>query len=155
MPVFRVGANVAALLLLGAASAYAQTPGQICGTVTDPSGAGMPGVSVTLMARDAAPSRTATTDPKGDYLFPNVWIGTYTLSFELSGFKKAVRPGLVVKASLELRADQRLEPGTPTDQLEMKPFPPVVDVKKTGTTATSATATGQRPVPLPPCGAPR
>jgi hypothetical protein len=82
MSILRVSSNVVALLLIGAASAYGQTPGMICGTTTDSAGAVLAGVTVTL-ARDAETPAKTTTDSTGKNLFPEVSIGTYTLSFTL------------------------------------------------------------------------
>jgi hypothetical protein len=86
MSVHRVSLSLAALLLIAAAPAYAQKPGMICGTVTGLSGARMVGVTVTL-ARSAEKPSTTTTDSKGGYLFSNVPVATYSLRFELPGFR--------------------------------------------------------------------
>jgi hypothetical protein len=97
-------------LLVVPALAQAQTTGTMCGTVTDASGAPVPGVTVT-MTRDAkTPNVVTTTRATGDFMFSSVPVGTYTLSFQLSGFKKAVRPGVVVQATRERRVDQQIEP---------------------------------------------
>lgn len=110
----------AGLVLIGGASASAQTPAVICGTVTNPSGTPMPGVAVTLTSKqdkEASPA-IATTDPLGGYLFPSVAPGTYSLSFTLDGFKKAVRPNVIILGSgLELRADMRMAPGASIDDV--------------------------------------
>jgi hypothetical protein len=91
--IHRVSLSLAGLQLIGATSAYAQAAGMICGTVTDPAGTGAPGVTVTLsLGRDYSTSiATTTTAAKGDYLFPSVPVGTYTLSFTLDGFMKVVQ----------------------------------------------------------------
>jgi hypothetical protein len=161
MAIFRVGSDVAALLLIGAASAYAQTPGMICGTVTDPSGAVMPGVSLTLALRggDQVTPATTGTNAAGDYVFSDVLVGTYVLTFEFPGFKKAVRAGLVKTASLALRADQRMEPGSmpPTDPPTQAEIPVGYDRPRSTFTAeiVEAKRPVTQPVPPRPCGAPR
>jgi hypothetical protein len=117
----------AGFVLIVSASASAQTPAVICGTVTDATGGLMPGVSVSLTpARDTGilPA-AATTDPKGNYLFPSVSIGTYTLSFELEGFKKSVRANVVITTGFELRADQRMEVGLPVEEVQAALLAPV------------------------------
>lgn len=115
------------LVLLAAASPSAQTPAIICGTVTDSTGGVMPGVAVTLTStRDTGilPA-AATTDPKGNYLFPSVSIGTYTLQFDLDGFKRAVRPNIIITTGFEARADQRMEPGLPAEEVQAALLAPV------------------------------
>src|SRR6185437_16855134 len=70
------------------APAYAQAIGAIHGTVTDNTGAVMPGVTVTVAGTGLQRPLTAATTQSGTYSFPNVPIGTYSVTFELSGFKK-------------------------------------------------------------------
>jgi hypothetical protein len=107
MSIPRASVRLAVLLLIVTTAAYAQTPGVICGTVTGPSGTGLPGVTVTLVLAqyqqrwsgqvaivhlvEETPPITATTNTSGDYLFPSVPVGTFNqlrLSFALPGFKK-------------------------------------------------------------------
>jgi type IV secretory pathway protease TraF len=113
----RVSLSLAALLAIGATSADAQTPGMICGTVTGVSGARIVGVTVTLVRTPSTsgssggaetPSATATTDSKGDYLLANVPLATYSLTFELPGFRTVVIRNLVVTDGFEARADPQL-----------------------------------------------
>jgi hypothetical protein len=67
----------------------------ICGTVTGLSGARMVGVTVTLTRSVETPSATTATDSKGGYLFSSVPVATYSLRFELPGFRTVVIPNLV------------------------------------------------------------
>src|SRR6059036_439881 len=82
------------LLVAGAADLGAQSnTGRISGTVTDSSGAVLPGVTVTVTQQGTGLSRSATTDASGAYVFVSLPVGTYDASAELSGFKKAVKAG--------------------------------------------------------------
>jgi hypothetical protein len=147
MSIWRIASHVAALLLVGAASAFGQEPGMICGTTTDSGGTVLAGVTVTLARGSETPAQ-ATTDSAGKYLFANVSVGTYRLSFELDGFKKTVRANVVITPGFERRIDQGLERGLPlpTDP----PTAPVVFTKKT------VTKSGTNTVPPPHlCTAPR
>ena len=54
--------------------------GTIQGTVTDPTGAFLPGATVTLTEEATHVVHTAKTDSAGAYVFPNIVIGTYTLT---------------------------------------------------------------------------
>ncbi len=94
--VVRVFLTVAALLVLLPAMASAQV-GQIAGTVRDSSDALIPGVTVEV----ASPAliektRTAITDNNGQYRLTNLPVGTYTVTFSLSGFAKQERDGIEV-----------------------------------------------------------
>ena len=84
-----------AVLGLGAPMVGAQrTGGRISGTVVDSSGAVLPGATVTIVQDQTQLTKSTTTDKEGAYLFVSLPVGTYTVSAELSGFKKAVRSGL-------------------------------------------------------------
>src|SRR3974377_439406 len=64
------------------------TTGRILGRVTDPTGALLAGVKVTLVNEATNVSRDATTSDSGDYDFVQVPVGTYRVEFDLQGFKK-------------------------------------------------------------------
>ncbi len=78
------------------------------------------------------PSRRET----GAYQFPSVPIGTYTVTFELRGFKKAVRPNVIITTGFNAGIDQKLELGALTEEVTVSGASPVVDLKKTTTGAT-------------------
>src|SRR5260221_14701582 len=94
MRVVRAGLLMAGVLLLLAGSARAQAIGQIFGKATDATGAVLPGVNVPVSGPGLQRPQTAVTTATGAYTFPNVPIGTYTVTIELSGFKKATRPDI-------------------------------------------------------------
>ena len=89
--------NKSALILLvsalSAAPAAAQD-GEIAGRVTDETGAVLPGATVTLSGPDEA--RVTQSDPNGDYVFPAVSPGAYSLTAGLSGFSDGTLEGIVV-----------------------------------------------------------
>jgi len=111
-------AAVVCLALAPAAAAQTQT-GRISGTVTDSSGAVMPGVSVTVANEATALSRTATTDGQGAYVFVDLPIGTYTVKTELAGFKSAVKTGYKLDADGRVTVDFKLELGSVTESVEV------------------------------------
>src|ERR1044072_2831872 len=67
----------------------------ITGVVIDKDGGGVPGPSIT--AKNEATSETATTvtNSTGNFTIPAVAVGTYTVTVELQGFKKAINKGVV------------------------------------------------------------
>ncbi|MDQ3068372.1 MAG: carboxypeptidase regulatory-like domain-containing protein [Acidobacteriota bacterium] len=126
----------AGFLLVFTHSAYAQGVGSIFGKVTDSSGAVMPGVTVTVAGTGLQQPRDAVTTETGAYQFPNIPIGTYSVTFELQGFKKATRPNIVIVAGFNAGIDQNLEIGQMTEEMTVSGAPPVVDTKRTTTGAT-------------------
>jgi hypothetical protein len=93
--------------------------GQISGTVADSSKGVLPGVTVTIINDQTQVSRTATTDDRGAYTVTNLPPGTYTVSAELQGFRKAARTGLNLAADGRLTADFALSVGDVTESVEV------------------------------------
>ena len=134
--VFRGILLVAGILALTAGSAHAQAIGSIFGKVTDQSGGVLPGVTVTITGSGLQQPLVGTSQASGAYQFPSVPIGTYAVTFELNGFKKAVRQGVVIDTGFQAQIDMKLELGTITQELTVTAAAPVVDTKKTTTGAT-------------------
>src|SRR5438552_11536534 len=90
---------------------WAQNAGSLRGTVTDSTGAVLPGVSVTLTNEATKCARTATTDSNGGYFFAAVEPGSYSLSAAISGFKTRAFKGIKVNANDTRGLDVALEVG--------------------------------------------
>src|SRR5438309_1524135 len=88
--------NLAVLAFLSIHSTFAQTTGVIRGTVKDPSGAVVGGAKVTAILQGTNTARNAATDIRGEYVFPTLPVGKYTVEMEASGFKKYVNRDLDV-----------------------------------------------------------
>ena len=85
--------------------------GQISGFVRDPSGAVVPGATVvTTNAGTKEPHRT-TANADGYYVFPQLLVGTYSISVEAPGFKRYVKTGIVVNAEAKVSSDVELTVG--------------------------------------------
>ena len=134
--VFRGFLVVVGILAISAGSANAQGIGSIFGKVTDPSGGVLPGVTVTVTGPALQRPLVATTGASGAYQFPTVPIGTFTVTFELSGFKKASRANVVIVANFNAPIDQKMEIGQVSEEMTVTAAAPVVDTKKTTTGAT-------------------
>ena len=101
---------MAVSVLLSAAGIAQSTgnAGSITGTVTDPTGALVPGATVQILNPVSQYSRTATTDSAGKFSFPNVPLNAYHLSVASSGFSSTaqdveVRSSLPVSLSISLQ----------------------------------------------------
>ena len=111
---------VFALLLLHPAFSHAQTfRGTILGTVTDSSGAAVPGATVVIKNIDTGLTRTVITSDDGSYSAPELPIGTYTVTVQKEGFKEGVVAGIKVDVSSERRADVALQPGQLAQKVEV------------------------------------
>ena len=91
------GALILLALALSAAPAAAQD-GEIAGRVTDETGAVLPGATVTLSGPEG--TRVTQADGNGDYVFPAVSDGTWSVTAELSGFSDATLEGIAVADAL-------------------------------------------------------
>src|SRR5919204_409860 len=83
----------------------------IRGTVTDTTGAVVPGASVTVNNEETGFSRSTVTNGAGAYSFGELPIGTYTIEVSLSGFKSVVRRGIVLNVADVRAEDVQLEAG--------------------------------------------
>jgi carboxypeptidase family protein len=126
---------VAGMLAVWTVSAQAQAIGSIFGKVTDSSNAVLPGVTVTVTGTGLQQPLIATSSDSGAYQFPNVPIGTYTVTFELASFKKAVRTNVIITSGFNAGIDQKLEIGQVAEEVTISAASPVVDTKRTGTGA--------------------
>jgi hypothetical protein len=77
----------------------------LLGTVTDTSGATVPGVTITITEVRTNISRTAVTNESGNYTFSSLQDGVYRVEAELEGFRKFVREGVQVAVNTTVRVD--------------------------------------------------
>jgi len=110
---------LAALATVVPESRAQSTTGRISGAVADSSGAVLPGVTVTVTQQGTGLTRRASTDAAGAYLFVSLPVGTYDVSAELSGFKKAVKTGYQLVADGRVTADFRLDVGGISEVVEV------------------------------------
>ena len=101
---------VAAALALAMPAAAQTVTGTIQGTVTDTSGAVLPGVSITLTQVDTGTERVVVTNGEGIYNAPFLQIGRYAVKAELSGFGTVVRQNIDVRLNDTRVVDIRLNP---------------------------------------------
>jgi Carboxypeptidase regulatory-like domain len=108
-------------LLLGMipAAAYAQNA-TIVGTVSDPSGAVMPNVNVTVTNPATGWTRTFPTNDSGQYVAPDIQIGRYTVKAEASGFKVSEQKDVVVQVGDRLRVDFQMTVGTSSETVTVE-----------------------------------
>src|SRR5206468_2470757 len=109
------------------AGAFAQkTTGDINGTVTDATGAVLPGVAVTANCVATGLTRTVTTDAQGAYSLPELPICVYKVTTELQGFK-AVARDVQVAVSAVTKADFKLEVGAQSETITVEGVSPLIE----------------------------
>jgi hypothetical protein len=100
------------MLLLGARIAAAQlTTATITGTVSDQTGALLPGADVAINNLDTGISRLATSDETGRYEAPNLPLGNYEVRVTLPGFQTSVRAGIALTVGRTAVVDHVLQVG--------------------------------------------
>jgi len=119
---------VAALLLTVPLMAQ-ENAGTINGRVADNSGAVIPGVTVTLTSPAIQGEKNIVTDEAGLYRFILLPPGTYTVKYELPGFKTIVREGIIVQGSRTVTLPITLEVATVAETVTVTGESPVVDVQ--------------------------
>jgi hypothetical protein len=113
-------------------SAHAQqTLGGITGTVTDTSGAVVVGATVTLVGDQTKLSRTQTTSATGTYLFVNLPIGNYSLSFTQPGFQAQNVPSIQVQANRTATVNAELKVGNVSEAITVEETPLLNEVDTT------------------------
>jgi hypothetical protein len=109
----------------------------LTGRVTDPSGAVVPGVSITVVQTGTNFEFTALTNENGIYRVQSLQPGTYRLSFELAGFKRVIREGVELRVGDTLPVDIALQIGAASESIEITAHTQMLE------TETSATGTVQ------------
>ena len=121
-------AFVGTVLLAVTGCLVAQTSeGRILGVVSDSSGAVVVGANVTVSNTATNVSRQLVTTSAGEYVAPNLEPGTYTVTAESKGFKKAVSQPFVLEVSRDVRIDLKLQPGATTETMEISAEGTLID----------------------------
>ncbi len=117
----------ACCLLLVAGAALAQTDrGTITGTISDPAGAKIAGAPVTAKNGETRTEYNVASTATGNYTLAQLPVGTYELSITVPGFKKYLRPGLVVSVAQVVRVDATLEMGQITEVVTIQADSPLL-----------------------------
>jgi carboxypeptidase family protein len=135
----RTSAIIAVMLVTGtcvcadrANAGQAQIAGSIVGRVTDESGGVLPGVTVTATSPALQlPQVVDVTDAQGDYRLTPLPIGTYEVTYTLSGFQTVRRDTLRLTAGFVARVDVALKVGALEESITVSATP-TIDVQSTG-----------------------
>jgi hypothetical protein len=124
------------------------TTGSLTGLVTDPQGAIVSGATIVLTNSETRVEIRTTSNDQGEFVFPQVPPGTYSLGVEATNFKKALATDLKVDVGITSRTTIVLEVGSVTEQVTITATQDIVN--STTPTLTSVINTRQvQDLPLP------
>jgi hypothetical protein len=106
-------------LFLAGLAGWAQDTATIVGTVTDASGAVVPGAKVTVLNPNRGFVRDVASNTAGEYTAARIPIGDYVVTAEAKGFQKLVRSGITLTAGQTQRVDLTLTVGQVSQQVEV------------------------------------
>ena len=136
----RVLAICIAMAVCMAAPVFGQAvSGTILGTVTDVTGAVHPGAKVTVVNEGTGLTRTMTSDPSGEYIFPSLPTGRYTVMAEVTGFKTLALSNIELGVDQRAKVDLKLETGAISETMTVVGESPLLQTSSSelGTTVTN------------------
>ena len=129
------------LITIFAGTAVAQTfRGAIQGTVTDSSGASVPGAQVKVFSPGTGLSRMVTTNELGVYVASELPLGTYSVTVGMQGYKTITLTQIPVNVGSPTRADARLTAGEVQESIQVTADVPLVETTSNTTGGTIGTS---------------
>src|SRR5579864_184759 len=127
-----VGTVLVCLLALriGAVAQGVGSSGDIRGTVTDASGAALPGATVVAVDQQTGLRRTATTDSSGQYRISDLAPATYDVSVQSTRFGTEVRKGVIVSLGQTTASDFQLKVSQVATEVVVTGEAPVVETER-------------------------
>jgi hypothetical protein len=118
------------LFLWPAAAGAQQQLATLQGTITDQTGAIVPGVTVSATSVDTGAARTAITNDVGVYRLPSLEPGRYRVSAELTGFNRAIRENVTLEVGATVGLPFVLQPGNLSEDIEVRGEAAVVQTER-------------------------
>ena len=136
MKKFTIAASALAAVLAWSGGAFAQgggasSTGTIQGRVADAQGAVLPGVTVTATSPALIQPQTTVTSETGNYRFPAVPPGTYTVTFELEGFTTLKRDGIAIALGFTAQVNADLALAALQETVTVSGVSPIIDTSAT------------------------
>ena len=98
-----------AFLITGNVAMAQSSFGQISGTITDSTGAAVPGAAITIASANTQARRSVTSDDNGNYLVTNLPIGTYSISVTKNSFRSAQQTDVSITADAKVTSNFALQ----------------------------------------------
>jgi outer membrane receptor protein involved in Fe transport len=127
----RIGLTLCCLFVAAAPLVAQEFRGRINGTVTDNTGAVLPGVNVTVTSSSLIQPQVQVTGADGDYRFIALPPGVYEITFELPGFQTMKREGVRVVINQTLSVDIQMPVASLQETVTVSGDSPVVDASTT------------------------
>src|ERR671913_162862 len=124
-------AAAAVLLLLPRPVSAQERFGGLTGTVTDTSGAVLPGTTVTITNKVSGSVKSVVTSGDGLYTVQDLDPGRYSVTIELSGFAKSEIPDVAISLGKTIKVDAQLKVGDLTEVVQVSAAPQDIDVRST------------------------
>ena len=137
------GVALSILVLAGPVFGQSEVGGAtLSGAVTDPSGAAVPGVKLTITSTQTGFTRSTETTAAGTYNFARVPVGAYEMTADASGFKQVKRTGVMLSVGAVASVDISLEVGATSESITVSGDLPVIETTRSQT----STNVGERQV---------
>jgi hypothetical protein len=107
----------------------ADPAGAIAGTITDPTGAVVAGAKITATASATGLTRSTASGDAGEYLFPFLPVGLYSISVDKPGFKRFEQRGVQVKTDSTSPVEVVLQLGSATDTVTVEANAQMVETR--------------------------
>jgi Carboxypeptidase regulatory-like domain len=126
-----LGAILVLLAVCIAPAVWAQAVnGTLLGTVTDATGATVSGAKVSATAVATGATHESTTNDSGNYTFPDLQPGSYTVSAEAPGFKKLTNENISLLSNSSTRVDLNLQAGNVSETVTVTTAPPLLQTDR-------------------------
>jgi hypothetical protein len=102
--------------------------GKIVGTVTDPGGSPLVGAKVTITNEGTNQSVSDISDPNGNFSFPSLATGNYSVRIEFTGFQAYVQRGIVLEVDQNVTVRAPLTVGSVSETVEVSSAPPAINL---------------------------
>lgn len=101
----------------------------ISGTISDQSGAVVPGVKVTATHEETGIARSTVTNGAGAYAIPALPVGRYEIKAQLQGFRTFLQKGVILEAEAKVKLDIELQPGLIRQEVTVVGTPPPIQTQ--------------------------
>jgi hypothetical protein len=118
-----------AIVLVAGPASYAQSTATLSGSVTDPSGAVVPHVQVTVRGLTTGIDRVATSDSEGNYTIPSLQPGNYSVSVQASGFADYKLASVTLQVDQSVTVDVKLGLASTGEVVQVQGAAPILDAQ--------------------------
>jgi len=118
---------IAFVLVVYSPALFAQAVGSITGTVTDSTGAVVPGAKITATRVETGVAQSTVSTGTGAYTLPRLDVGTYNVTAEANGFKTGAASGITLDVSQTRSVDFTLVVSGVTQSVEVNAAPPLLN----------------------------